>query len=702
MIIPDKPISSLKEDLLGRAPFAQRLGNTIRDWKEEESVVLGLFGPWGCGKTSILNMAIGHIEKSTNDWEKEKKPIIIKFNPWNFSEQNTLLLSYFQHLFSVVDNKVSIKNRDFRKQIDSLAKALGAFEVLPGFGRIFVGAEGLLKRRYPPETLDELKEKVAKYFKSLDRRIIIVMDDIDRLTNIEIRQLFQLIKINADFPNTIYLLAFDRNIVENALSREQNNTGRAYLEKIVQVGFDVPIVHATLIQQYLFKHLDEALTNLPEERWDNERWDNLFHAGFKAFFRTLRDVKRFLGSFAFNFASVFEEVNPVDFVCIEALRVFAPNVYQEISANKELFTKAAGFNLGNQQKAETARTTFEEIFNKAEDDREATKRICLLLFPRVAEAYDESIYGGRKNGSWRGTRRVSDPDIFDTYFILSTPPGIVSRVELQQVIDKCENPSELVTIFNGFTNDGKILNFLKQLSDITNNLDVDQAKGLSRALMILGGELPNIQHSFVDLGSDFTIALNVYRLLEKISEEDRCEWLAAQIPTLPSLYSVIYIIAQDEPREGKERQEKLFSVECIDKLKNITVERINQLADEGQLTHQKKLQSILLHWKRWSKDQNPSMALLIERAKGDRELVLEILAGFLYDERTQTIGDYLYKTNQALNYKGLQEFLDPEIIINHLSSMSTEEIEELNEYNKIAVREFLEKVKQQSEQQADE
>lgn len=56
MFKPDRAILSSTEDLLDRSSFACSLGEAIINYKDKDSVVIGLFGEWGSGKTSIINM----------------------------------------------------------------------------------------------------------------------------------------------------------------------------------------------------------------------------------------------------------------------------------------------------------------------------------------------------------------------------------------------------------------------------------------------------------------------------------------------------------------------------------------------------------------------------------------------------------------------------------------------------------------------
>ncbi len=79
MFINDKAIENNTEDFLGRKNFSFHLGKSISEWDGKESLVVGLFGKWGSGKTSIINLAKEFILN-----KPEQKPLIINFNPWYF------------------------------------------------------------------------------------------------------------------------------------------------------------------------------------------------------------------------------------------------------------------------------------------------------------------------------------------------------------------------------------------------------------------------------------------------------------------------------------------------------------------------------------------------------------------------------------------------------------------------------------------
>lgn len=336
----DRPIASREEDLLGRAGFADSLASAIRCWKGNESLVIALYGPWGSGKSSIKNILMQSLQSSAPALP------LIEFNPWQWSGQNQLVEAFFQEIGLVLgrsDGSQDGKRRATQWRAYGTYLTLGASVAkslktvlpllgLPGSGIADMLAKGLGQSREAviegskgiedqetayQQTLAEMKKEISDSLRKLNEPILIVVDDIDRLAHQEIRLLFQLVKANADFPNVVYLLLFQRDIVERSLDSPSSISGREFLEKIIQVGFDIPRIERTRLEKVLFAGLDELLADEKvSKRFDQKRWGNLFLGGLRPYFKTLRDVYRYLATLSFQ-VSLFRstgsfEVNPVD------------------------------------------------------------------------------------------------------------------------------------------------------------------------------------------------------------------------------------------------------------------------------------------------------------------------------------------------------------------------------------------------------
>ena len=122
----DRPIEMVEQDLLGRSSFSNQLGKAIYEYKGKDGLVIGLFGKWGTGKTSVINMAVNEIKKLAEN--NENKPIIMKFAPWNYSDKDNLISLFFE----ILKNKINIQSNDDLKE--KVGKALsdysGAFDAL--------------------------------------------------------------------------------------------------------------------------------------------------------------------------------------------------------------------------------------------------------------------------------------------------------------------------------------------------------------------------------------------------------------------------------------------------------------------------------------------------------------------------------------------------------------------------------------------
>lgn len=207
MFDPDKAIKYCNEDELGRCEFAKSVGNAILNHESEDSLVIGLQGKWGYGKTSIINMALENIKEITKEGNL---PIIIQFNPWLFSNQNQLIKKFFEEfIIAIEDKNIVNKLKSYVNKITPAIIGLAAILDPERAQALLKTSEYIDNSQSKEESLLSIKKDLDKLIKQKKRKILVIIDDIDRLSDFEIRQIFQLVKLIADFPQTIYLLSFD-------------------------------------------------------------------------------------------------------------------------------------------------------------------------------------------------------------------------------------------------------------------------------------------------------------------------------------------------------------------------------------------------------------------------------------------------------------------------------------------------------------
>ena len=276
MFHSDKPIDKKEYDCLNRTEFSKQLAKAILEYTRTDNFTISLCGKWGFGKTSILNMVIEEIAAISKNNMEDEKPIIIRFDPWNYS--------------------------DYSKLLDYVAQFLSEIEPYLGLGKILAKLFGkhMEERAKRNRDIQAIKQKIISKLKKQKQKIIVVIDDIDRLNNSQIRAIFQLVNSLAGFPNMIYLLAFDREIVVRALQEEQKCDGEEYLEKIIQVPFDIPEADKTLVNAVFF----ERLTNIifaEQYNLDHEYWGMVFQTCISPYIVNIRDVNRVLNAFEFKY-----------------------------------------------------------------------------------------------------------------------------------------------------------------------------------------------------------------------------------------------------------------------------------------------------------------------------------------------------------------------------------------------------------------
>lgn len=335
MLSPDLPIAKLEEDELNRGSFAESLAKTLVQYSFPSSLTIGLYGEWGSGKTSLLNMVFENVERI------DDSVVVLRFNPWLCSDPKQLVTQFFKQMATAIKLKKSITDKAW-ELIDQYADILGATSVIPVAGEIVAAFTKVLTKKAVEETkertndLQESKNQIIKKLRDEKIKIIVSIDDIDRLSEEEIVAVFQLVKSLADFPNTIYVLAFDYDVVVRALGKVQHGDGKEYLEKIVQVPFEIPAPNIDDIHEALFSKLNGILGDIPEEDWDKETWAELFQQGIKNYIRSIRDVIRYTNVFSLKYEHLKNETSAADLLGLTCLQVFEPTVYSKLPSYKDI------------------------------------------------------------------------------------------------------------------------------------------------------------------------------------------------------------------------------------------------------------------------------------------------------------------------------------------------------------------------------
>ncbi|MDN3593476.1 KAP family P-loop NTPase fold protein [Zunongwangia endophytica] len=331
----DSPLIDPKNDKLGRLLFATEIasGLVYSFEKNNESVVLGINGTWGSGKSTLINFIIDEVERIS---QKSGQDIItLRFNPWMFSGQKELQNVFLKELFLKLDaNKEKLK--DASKKIAQFLGHLNWLKyVHSGAGEAVKDVKDFLDGINQEKDLAQLKADVDELLIESKVKLYITIDDIDRLTPSEITDIFQLVKLNGNFANTIFILAYDQKVVTSALRHQFGENGKKYIEKIVQVDYTLPSVSKENISRIFIDSLNNLFDNEVIEICISELTPKIKNQSFIKFFSSLRDIYRFNNSIKLRLPSIFQELNILDFLKIEALRIFNPEAYEFIINSKD-------------------------------------------------------------------------------------------------------------------------------------------------------------------------------------------------------------------------------------------------------------------------------------------------------------------------------------------------------------------------------
>jgi len=442
----DSPISDPKLDAFYRHPFAMRIAEMVRNRGDTGSTVIAVYGAWGEGKTTVLEFVKSELRSS-------EQIILLPFNPWRFGSDEQLLWAFFASLSNSLKAPLKTKIENIAGWfaeygeivIPNIELAYGAASVSPG--------ENLKKladrfSNIDPETA---RERIENALLKAGKRIVVLMDDIDRLDSDEIHQVFKLIKLTANFPCVDYLLAFDNDLAARALGKRYGGDvemGHAFLEKIVQVPLPLPPASESSLRKFCFGAIDRVLgdSQIRITREEASSFASEFEGTLLPFLDTPRAAWRYANAIRFGLPAMKDEVNAVDFMLLEGARLFLPSAYELV--RKE----GSGILLAHElSRDESIIPRVNESLEKlSKIQKTAAVDLLRFLLPQLQGVLAiDGRYGltGYSDGSyelWAKQRRLCIKEYFPRYFSLAIAPDDYSETAISQLIVECSSGADAV------------------------------------------------------------------------------------------------------------------------------------------------------------------------------------------------------------------------------------------------------------------
>jgi hypothetical protein len=437
----DREIRHVKEDRLGRAPFARRVAARIAASGELPSIVYGLAGPWGGGKSSVLNM----IDELLTE-EHGQKWTVVRFTPWAAADVEALTDEFYGAIAGAMP----------RDEAGKRAKALLIAATPVAMAALKAAAKALIESKLGKDSVahiteatsdklaDELGEisvdpdpfakrfsKLSEAIKEAGRNILVIVDDIDRLHTDELLTVMKAVRLLGRFDHVHYLLSYDENTVLDVLQGSNlvtdRNRARQYIEKIVQYPFVLPPLDPVDFETELTKALTAvAKTNDIELSPDLARR----RGTISSIIDTIPDIDvadltiRFIYRFAGQVDTVLtlvgkDDLNFVDASLITYLRMRYHTIYEKLPRWRSdlVSLPPVGTARGTTELTQEAwRERINDALGPGFQNSESILRLLGVMFPRVQ----------RLGSPVETQQRIFEPDYFPRYFAYRIPVDDVS------------------------------------------------------------------------------------------------------------------------------------------------------------------------------------------------------------------------------------------------------------------------------------
>ncbi|CAB3817520.1 KAP family P-loop NTPase fold protein [Achromobacter piechaudii] len=699
----DAPIRNVAQDRLKRSDFADRLAGVLSERNLREGRVFAIRGGWGFGKSSLKNLIAERLDERQQgaDW--------LDFNPWQWGDSDAIVRELFGQIADRLggdqskaargraealrrygaivsgiakpiktagENSQGISTVLTSASVIAVASAVGSD--MPAVTTVAATLAGLaicmtvlgrlmvyLGRDRSGDPLDKVRGDLETRLRKLDRPLVVFVDDIDRLEPEQIRLLLRHVKANANLPNIAFVLLFQLNIVERALDPVADNDGRAFLEKIVQASFDLPVVPVAAVRRIFLEELAEVagLYATEENGFSEIEWSTALVDCIQPRLRNLRDARRLISSVAAHLplhgANDAFEVNILDFLVLETLRVFEPSLHGSLFRERGLLLQELGRRSQEQPKQDEAAE--ERLLENVPDERRAIAQMTIRhLFPPLANAVGGVITTRESRAPWSAGKRICSIRHFSRYFELQTADGEMSEQRFSAFLAATETQEGLAGSILELENEGLLPALAERLYEAAERLPTDNAAGLISTMFGIAEKLRD-QHAGSQFRSpDFSMAMAVNAVLGRVPEAERRSLVLEALRSSKSLSVAATLINSNTKLKERFRSdfEPKLDHDSVEALKSewLTLVRGRAAEGDGALIADPDLIFQLYRWRDYSgslDEPRAWVARMIETDEGFMRIVVRMKQKIL----SHTSGDRFTTESSRFYRDAIEDFI---------------------------------------------